>query len=57
MRRRRTGLLLGASLLILLFLAGIYCYQIYMDYRVPVSYIGRVMSVPIVENPDFLAGK
>lgn len=57
MRRRRTGLLLGASLLILLFLAGIYCYQIYMDYRVPVSYIGRVMSVPIVENLDFLEGK
>lgn len=57
MRRQRTGLVLGITFLVMLLLAGSYGYKIYMDYRVPVPYTGRIMSVPIVENLDFLEGR
>ncbi len=57
MRRRKTVWMLGASLLVVVFLAGIYCVEIYTEYRVPVPYTDRVMSIPIVENLNFLEGK
>lgn len=57
MRKTKSVLLLGASLVLVLLLAGIYCYQIYMDYRVPVPYTERILGIPVVENLDFLNGK
>ena len=54
MRKRRMKLLLGASILTILLLAGVYCYQIYMDYRVPIPYTERVLGIPVVEDIDFL---
>ena len=57
MRKRRIVLMLAITFLAIICLAGGYCYKIYMDYRVPVPYTGRIMSVPIVENLDFLEGK
>lgn len=49
--------MLIASLLAMVVLTGCYCYEVYMDYRVPVPYNGRVMAVPVVEDLDFLEGK
>lgn len=49
--------LLGASIFVLLLLTGLYSYNIYLDYRVPVPYTERVMGIPIVEDLDFLDGK
>lgn len=49
--------MLIASLLAMAVLTGCYCYEVYMDYRVPVPYNGRVMAVPVVEDLDFLEGK
>lgn len=57
MRKRKLGLMLTGSILVVLLLAGLYSYKIYMDYRVPVPYTDRIMAVPIVENLDFLEGK
>ena len=57
MRRKKIGIVLAASFFVMLILTGCYCYEVYMDYRVPVPYTGRVMAVPIVENLDFLEGK
>ncbi len=57
MQRKIKGLLLGVSLLAVVLLTGAYCYQVYMDYRVPVPYTDRVMAVPVVENTDFLEGR
>ena len=54
MQRKMKGLLWGVSLLAAVLLTGFYCYQVYMDYQVPVPYIDRVMAVPVVENLDFL---
>lgn len=49
--------LLGASLLAIALLAGAYCFQVYMNYRVPVPYTERILGVPVVEDLDFLADK
>ncbi len=57
MRRQRVCLMLGASLLALLFLLGAYFIKTYRDYQVPVPYTGRIMGIPVVENLDFLEGK
>ena len=57
MRRQKSRLMLTGSIFVVLLLAGLYSYKIYMDYRVPVSYTERVMEIPIVENLDFLDGK
>lgn len=57
MRKRKLGLMLTGSILVVLLLAGLYSYKIYMDYRVLVPYTDRIMAVPIVENLDFLEGK
>ena len=57
MRRKKIGIMLAGSFLAMLILACCYCYEIYMDYRVPVPYTGRIMAVPIVEDLDFLEGK
>lgn len=57
MRRKKIGIMLAASFLTMIILTGCYCYEIYRDYRVPVPYTGRIMSVPIVEDLDFLKGK
>lgn len=57
MRKQRRNLLLGVSLIVILLLAGIYCYQVYMDYRVPVAYTERILGIPVVENLNFLADK
>ncbi len=57
MQRKMKGLLLGVSLLAAVLLTGIYCYQVYMDYQVPIPYVDRVMTVPVVENLDFLQGR
>lgn len=57
MRRRKIGIILTASLLAMLVLTGCYCYEVYLDYRVPVPYNGRILSVPIVEDLNFLEGK
>ncbi len=57
MKRREKSLMLGTSLLAVVLLAGIYCYQIHMDYRVPVPYTHRVMAVPVVESLDFLGDR
>lgn len=57
MRRKKIGIILAASFLVMIVLTGCYCYEIYLDYRVPVPYTGRIMSVPVVEDLDFLEGK
>lgn len=57
MRRKKIGMMLAASFLAMIILLGCYCYKIYMDYRIPVPYTGRIMSVPIVEDLHFLEGK
>lgn len=57
MRRKEIRIMLAASFLVMIVLAGCYCYEVYLDYRVPVPYNGRVMAVPIVEDLDFLEGK
>lgn len=57
MRRKKISMMLAASLFVLLTLIGCYCYKVYMDNRVPVPHIGRIMGIPIVENLDFLEGK
>lgn len=57
MRRRKLGLLLMTSILLVLLLAGLYTYEIYMDYRVPVPYTDRIMGMSIVDDLDFLDGK
>ncbi|MBR1770405.1 MAG: CotH kinase family protein [Lachnospiraceae bacterium] len=57
MKRRKTKILLGASVLLLLLLAGVYCYEVYMDYRVPVAYTQRILGVPVVEDLTCLDGK
>lgn len=57
MRRKKIGMILAASFLAMIILLGCYCYKIYMDYRIPVPYTGKIMSVPIVEDLHFLEGK
>lgn len=57
MRKKKICVMLAVSLLAMVILLGGYCFKIYMDYRVPVPYTGRVMSVPIVEDLHFLEGK
>ena len=57
MRRQKLRLMLIGSVLAVLLLTGLYSYEIYMDYRVPVPYTDRIMGIPIVENLDFLDGK
>ena len=57
MQIKMKGLLWGVSLVAAVLLTGFYCYQVYMDYWVPVPYIDRVMAVPVVENMDFLEGR
>lgn len=57
MRRKEIRIMLAASFLVMIVLAGCYCYEVYLDYRVPVPYNGRVMAMPIVEDLDFLEGK
>lgn len=49
--------MLIGSILAVLLLVGLYSYQIYMDYRVPVPYTDKIMGIPVVENLDFLDGK
>ena len=44
-------------MLLLLLLAGVYCYEVYMDYRVPVAYTQRILGVPVVEDLTCLDGK
>lgn len=50
MRRKEIRIMLAASFLVMIVLAGCYCYEVYLDYRVPVPYNGRVMAMPIVED-------
>lgn len=57
MRKRKIQLVLTFTFFILLLLIGYRCVKTYMDYRVPVDSVGRVMGVAIVENLDFLEGK
>lgn len=57
MKRQKSRLMLIGSVLAMLLLAGLYSYNIYMDYRVPVPYTDKIMEIPIVENLDFLDGK
>lgn len=57
MRGKKISIMLAVSFLAMIVLAGCYCYEIYLDYRVPVPYNGRILSVPIVEDLNFLEGK
>ena len=57
MRKRKLWLLLMTSILLVLLLAGLYTYEIYKDYSVPVPYTDRVMGIPIVDDLDFLNEK
>lgn len=57
MRKREIHLVLGITFLVVLLLLGCQFIKTYMDYWVPVSSIGRIMGVAIVENLDFLEGK
>ena len=45
------------SILLVLFLAGAYSFEIYMDHRVPVAYTERILGIPVVEDLSCLNGK
>ncbi len=57
MRKRKIGLVLGGSLLAILFLTGLFCVKIYRENQVPVPYIDRIMGIPVVESLTCLEGK
>ncbi|MCM1090907.1 MAG: CotH kinase family protein [Butyrivibrio sp.] len=57
MRKRKACLLMSLSLLAILLLMGFNLLKYYMENRIPVPYITKVMGIPVVESLDLLQGK